>query len=143
MNVRKSSIFPADINKVFLLLQQFDTLQFIAAPFATFESLSEKSEITWKAGAVFSFAFKLFGSVSLGEHQISVVRFDKDGIYTNEGNSFCPIWNHRINLVEIDESHTQYTDEVEIDAGWKTPFVYLWAKAFYSHRQKKWLKLLS
>lgn len=40
-------------------------------------------------------------------------------------------------------TETEYTDEVEIGAGWKTPFVYLWAKAFYSHRQKKWIKLLN
>lgn len=53
-----------------------------------------------------------------------------------------PTWNHRITLDEIDAAHTGCTDEVEIDAGWKTPFVYLWAKAFYAHRQKKWLKLL-
>ena len=36
----------------------------------------------------------------------------------------------------------KYTDIVEIDAGWKTVFVYLWAVCFYMHRQKKWIKLL-
>ena len=37
---------------------------------------------------------------------------------------------------------TRYTDQVEIRAGWKTPFVWLWANAFYAHRQKKWIRLL-
>lgn len=43
----------------------------------------------------------------------------------------------------IDDNVTEYTDEVEIYAGWKTPIVYLWAKMFYGHRQKKWIKLLT
>ena len=30
-----------------------------------------------------------------------------------------------------------------IDAGWKTIFVWMWANCFYTHRQKKWIKLLS
>lgn len=41
------------------------------------------------------------------------------------------------------ENTTQYTDEVEINAGWKTIFVYMWANAFYAHRQRKWKRLLS
>lgn len=53
-----------------------------------------------------------------------------------------PVWNHQIILREIERDRTEYIDEVELYAGWKTPFVYLWAKYFYAHRQKKWLKLL-
>ena len=34
------------------------------------------------------------------------------------------------------------TDRVEIHAGWKTVFVWLWANAFYAHRQRKWIRLL-
>ena len=37
---------------------------------------------------------------------------------------------------------TEYTDGVDIKAGWKTPFIWIWAKAFYAHRQRKWIKLL-
>lgn len=29
-----------------------------------------------------------------------------------------------------------------IHAGWKTVFVWLWAKMFYAHRQRKWIRLL-
>lgn len=45
-------------------------------------------------------------------------------------------------LEKLDENTTGYTDIVEIDAGWKTVLVYLWAVCFYKHRQKKWIKLL-
>ena len=35
------------------------------------------------------------------------------------------------------------TFEVEIGAGWKTAAIWLWVKAFYAHRQRKWIKLLN
>lgn len=53
-----------------------------------------------------------------------------------------PVWNHDITLIPLDGSHTEYTDRVEIRAGWKTPFIWLWAEAFYAHRQRKWIKML-
>ena len=53
-----------------------------------------------------------------------------------------PVWNHDIQLIEKDEAHTLYTDRVEIHAGWKTVFIWLWANAFYAHRQRKWIRLL-
>ena len=59
-----------------------------------------------------------------------------------EGNEHVPVWNHDIQLIEKDETHTQYTDRVEIHAGWKTVFIWLWANAFYAHRQRKWIRLL-
>ena len=84
----------------------------------------------------------LFGFIPFGTHSIRIVRFDKERISSWEGNEHVPVWNHDILLVPIDESHTEYTDRVEIQAGWKTVFVWLWAKAFYAHRQRKWIRLL-
>ena len=143
MTVKKTSVFSAKQSNVFGLLQRFDTLAYIAKPYATFKNIDGQTELVWEVGKSFSFDFKMFGFISLGVHIINVKEFNIDNIYTNEGNPFCPIWNHRIILKEIAERKTEYTDEVEIETGWKTPFIYLWAKAFYSHRQKKWIKLLN
>ena len=71
------------------------------------------------------------------------MRFGLDeGIFTNETNTHVPVWNHEIVLESVDENNTKYTDIVAIEAGWKTVFVYLWAICFYTHRQRKWKKLL-
>ena len=61
---------------------------------------------------------------------------------SGEGNEHVPVWNHDITLVSLDDDHTQYTDRVEIHAGWKTLFIWLWANMFYAHRQRKWIRLL-
>lgn len=41
------------------------------------------------------------------------------------------------------DGSTEYSDEVEIGAEWKTGFVWLWARCFYAHSQTKWIKLLA
>ena len=143
MIVKKTSVFPAKQSKVFALLQRFDTLVYIAKPYAKFKSIDEQTELVWEVGRSFSFFFKMFGFITLGVHVINVKEFNPANIYTNEGNPFCRVWNHRIIIKETADGKTEYTDEVEIEAGWKIPFVYWWAKAFYLHRQKKWIRLLN
>ena len=96
----------------------------------------------WTAGSESSFCFRLFGIIPYGIHTIRVVRVDPGGISSRESNPHVPVWNHDISLVATDERHTEYTDRVEIHAGWKTFFIWLWANAFYRHRQRKWIELL-
>ncbi|MBP3541132.1 MAG: hypothetical protein J6K72_04865 [Clostridia bacterium] len=120
------------------------TLQHIARPYATFQPVDRSDDLKWQPGEVYRFRFQLFGALPLGIHTIRVMRFDQAAgiIYTEESNSHVPVWNHKIILKPINHNHTGYTDEVEIHAGRKTPFVCLWAKLFYAHRQRKWIRLL-
>ncbi len=142
--VIKTSVFPATEQEVFEKLKAIQTLQYIAAPYATFTPVNASEEFVWQAGKTFSFRFKLFGIIPFGVHSINVIEFDETTarIYTKEKNPHVPVWNHLILLKPLDDNRLQYTDEVEILAGWKTPFVALWAKSFYAHRQRKWLRLL-
>lgn len=139
--VTKTSIFPAPREVVFEKLQQLETLQFIAAPYATFTPVDANDPLVWKAGASSSYRFKMWGFIPFGIHTINIEQFDIDKVRSREGNKFVPVWNHKIYLKDLN-GKTEYTDEVDIDAGWKTIFVWIWAKAFYAHRQKKWLVLL-
>ena len=141
MIVQKDSIFPASKETVFELLQQLETLQYIAKPYATFEPVGETGDV-WTVGSTSSFRFRLFGIFPYWTHTIHIVRFDPDGISSRERNEHVPVWNHNIELKELDSDHTQYTDCVEIKAGWKTVFIWIWANAFYAHRQRRWIRLL-
>ncbi len=141
MIVRKTSVFPAGRDTVFQKLQQLETLQYIARPYATFEPVSDAVHI-WTVDSTSSYRFRLFGVIPFGTHTIHIVRFDPDGVSSREGNEYVPVWNHDIILEPVDAEHTRYTDRVEIKAGWKTVFIWLWANAFYAHRQRKWIKLL-
>ena len=143
LTVKKSSVFPAAKDEIFRRLQKLKTLQYIAHPYATFKSVDDTEELTWQEDSAFAFHFKLFALIPFGVHTIKVIQFDiEKGIYTQEGNKHVPVWNHKIILEKINENTTKYTDIVEIQAGWKTLFVYLWANSFYTHRQRKWKRLL-
>ena len=143
LTVKKSSVFPAAKDEIFRRLQKLKTLQYIAHPYATFKSVDDTEELTWQEDSAFAFHFKLFALIPFGVHTIKVMQFDIEKvIYTQEGNKHVPVWNHKIILEKIDENTTKYTDIVEIQAGWKTLFVYLWANCFYAHRQRKWKRLL-
>ncbi|MBR1750829.1 MAG: hypothetical protein IJ740_08120 [Ruminococcus sp.] len=142
MIVQKTSVFPAGREVVFKKLQQLKTLQYIAKPYATFEPIGNAVQ-SWTVGSTSSYRFRLFGLIPFGTHTIHIVRFDPARVSSREGNEHVPVWNHDIMMKQLDSSHTRYTDRVEINAGWKTVFVWLWANAFYSHRQKKWIRLLS
>ena len=141
--IKISSVFPASIDTVWDKIQRLETLQYIAAPYAAFEPPG-KNSLIWQEGVQTDFRLTLFGLFSPGKHTINVMQFDKSTglIYTAEHNKTVPVWNHRIRLQPIAKNATHYTDEVEINAGWKTIFVCWWAVLFYRHRQKKWLALL-
>ena len=142
--VIKSSVFISDTVGIWEKLQQLTTLQYIAAPYATFAPEDKRANPVWKNGETYRFRLKLFGVIPLGVHTIRILTLDRNKfvIITSEDNPFVPVWNHRVELTKIDERRTRYTDEIEIDAGWKTPMVCLWAKMFYAHRQKRWADLL-
>lgn len=92
--VYKSSIFPADIDCVFSLLRNLETLQYIAKPYASFTPIGGNSNIRWEEGQTISFKFKLFCFIPYGTHTIHVIDFSKHSIYTNESNTHVPVWNH-------------------------------------------------
>ena len=141
MIVRKTSVFPAKREEVFARMQRLETLQFIAAPYASFTPVDKSADFRWQVGSRSAYRFRLFGRIPYGMHTIRIERFDEDLVQSREGNEHVPVWNHRITLKDLGTS-TEYTDEVEIEAGWKTPLIWLWAKAFYAHRQRKWIRLL-
>lgn len=141
MIVKKSSVFPASRDVIFEKLQKLETLQYIAEPYATFESVGA-AEPVWTVGSSSAYRFRLFSVISFGTHKIHIVRFDPEGVSSREGNEHVSVWNHDITMIPRDENHTEYTDQIEIRAGWKTPFIWLWANAFYAHRQRKWIRLL-
>ena len=141
MIVQKTSVFPAPQDVIFQKLQRPETLQTIAKPYAVFEPVDSAAAV-WTAGSTSSYRLRLFGFIPFGTHTIRILRFDPEKISSREGNRHVPVWNHDILLVPADENHTEYTDRVEIRAGWKTIFIWLWAKAFYAHRQRKWIRLL-
>lgn len=89
---------------------------------------------------------KLFNFISLGEQTINIELPDNNprSVFTVRDNgygTFVKKWDHWIFIEEGQKDSIKYTDEVTIEAGFFTLFVYLFAYLFYSHRQRRWKRL--
>jgi hypothetical protein len=139
LRIKASSVLPAGRDIVYSELRKISTLLYVCSPMAAFTPLDGQN--AWEAGARFRLKLKVMG-LDFGEHVIRVTRFGTHMISTEEHNRHVPKWNHTILLEDWGERRTKYSDVVEISAGLKTPFVWLWAHVFYRHRQRRWRKLL-
>lgn len=139
-----SCTLPASPTVIWPKLQKIETLQYIAAPYATFTPTYTDTAQQWQAGNVLHFRLKVFGFLPMGTHRIEIETLDEAAllIRSRESNKTVPVWRHTIRLIPIGNSAAHYTDEVTIGAGPFTKAVCLWAQAFYRHRQKKWRRLL-
>jgi len=142
--LRKSSVLPIGAEELWEEIKYFKSLQYISYPYAVFESVNGRKDFLWKKGRTFQLNCKIFNFIPFGVHTIKITDFDSESleISSKESNSHVPVWNHKIYIKPVDSTHTKYMDKVEIDAGWKTTFIYMWAKLFYSHRHRKWKKII-
>lgn len=53
-----------------------------------------------------------------------------------------PMWDHTIEIQPV-TGGTRYVDRVKIEAGVLTPVVAAFAQHFYTHRQRRWQKLVA
>ncbi|MBU0494212.1 MAG: hypothetical protein KKA73_08795 [Chloroflexi bacterium] len=72
-------------------------------------------------------------------HTLTAARVDEDQreIASREYGGFIRVWNHTIRVAPVPGGCT-YSDEIEIEAGVLTVFIWLYANIFYRYRQMRW-----
>src|SRR5205814_10309082 len=85
----------------------------------------------------------LFGIIPLGTHTIFLERIDSEAreIQSRESEWLVRRWDHLIRVRPAADGQTLYSDEILIEAGWLTAFVWLFAHWFYRHRQRRWRRV--
>jgi hypothetical protein len=125
------------------------TFQFIGRPFVKFKPVDKSGFPERWAEGDYWVRMKLFGVMPLGKQRIGIsldeskagegeYRLSDDG-----GSALISKWDHRITVRPLDATRTRYRDEVEIRAGLLTPLVWLFARMFFAHRQRRWQKLVA
>lgn len=69
----------------------------------------------------------------------------KNGVWSIRDNGYGGLiktWDHMIEISAKDGG-THYVDRIDVEAGILTPFVAIFAKLFYKHRQKRWRRLVA
>lgn len=139
------SVLPATAESVWAALQRTETLQRVAAPVLHFRPAEPGGlPARWSEGCEATLRLFLFGVLPLGRHTIRIAMVDqvRGEIHTRETGLMTPVWNHTIRIAPLGAQATRYSDEVEIRAGLRTPLVWLFARFFYRHRQRRWRELL-
>jgi carbon monoxide dehydrogenase subunit G len=151
MRLSLTTLLDAPTERAWRHLQKPTLLEFVAAPLLTFDPLDPSSfPETFEDGDEILVDLKLLGWIPLGTQTIRVAVGDVDDtpgarLYTmrDEGTGeVASTWDHTITLRETPDGKTAYTDEVDVDAGVLTPFVWLFAHAFYRYRQARWRTLV-
>lgn len=97
----------------------------------------------WREGETVAGWVFLFGLIPFSHHTLHISRIDDSAMTLNsrESGGLLRRWNHDIVVTAVGGSRCNYRDRIDIDAGVFTPIVVLYARWFYTTRQRRWREL--
>jgi hypothetical protein len=130
---------PATADRVWSLTRRGDTLTYIARGLVSFggpEGLPEQ----FIEGSAVDVRILFFGFIPAWRHHLAIRSIDdaRRELLSNEHGGLVRVWNHLIRVEPLDNERCRYTDDLEIQAGFFTPLVWLYAHVFYRYRQRRW-----
>lgn len=145
MKIRLRTVISTDVEVFWSKLKDPVSLQFVAKPLITFECIEQVTQgADWKEGMSYKLPVRYFGRIPAGVQPVTMVAVEEDScrIITNESGGVARQWHHTMQLKKLHGHSVEYRDTLEIEAGYKTPFLWLFVHVFYRHRQQRWKKLL-
>lgn len=142
MVARITTELDAPANKVWMLLKRVQTFLYVtrgAMRISEVEAWPEEQYEGLKVRGRIWFLHLVPG----WKHEILVSCIDEDcrELRTRERGGCVKVWNHLLKVEPLSERRSRYTDEIEIDAGFLTPVVWVFAHLFYRYRQARWRSL--
>ena len=114
----------------------------IVKPYATIQLLKDNLDFNlWQEGFIYELNVKPYGLINIwGVHYINIIKIDQANtqIITEERNNICKVWNHSLTFKKVNESQTEYTDEVILYAGKLTKFLSYFLVLSYKQRHRNW-----
>lgn len=146
MRVRLDTVLDCSAERAFEEVLKPGVLLHVAAPLIRFRPLRPAAlPAEWSEGR-FLVGMSLFGLIPLGTQWVGIelpaTRPGEYRVRDNGGGGVARRWDHLITLRARPDGRCDYRDEVEVEAGWMTPVVALFARAFYAHRQRRWRRLV-
>lgn len=145
MLVKVSTTLPCTSAELWRKIIEPASLQFVASPILAFVPQSDGDlSGQWQVDTPYHLKLYFLKIIPLGRHTIKLVKLDKETntIISRESGHLARVWNHTISFHDREPGSLNYTDEIEIKAGWLTPGIWLFAQLFYRHRQRRWKVLL-
>jgi hypothetical protein len=141
MRVVVESELPCRVERAWEEVQLSRLLVEVAAPFVAIrpapqETLPER----WPLRVTVRVRSYLFGVIPLGTRDVYFDRIDplKREMETRERDPLVRRWDHIISVQAAGSHCCRYRDQIDIEAGWLTFGVWLFAQCLYRHRQRRW-----
>lgn len=145
MRVDSTTYLEAPPARVEAHLRSTRLLLYVAAPLVKFTACTppELPE-NWEEG-IYRVSLRLFGVIPFGKQAV-VISFPENAqgfsLRDNGHSRLIRKWDHLITMAPSGRG-TLYRDQVVVEAGLLTPVVWLFAQAFFRHRQGRWRKLVA
>jgi hypothetical protein len=145
MKVSVATVIPAPIDRVWDEIGTTRLLRYVCAPMQYFRPIDPPSfPERWREGR-YKVALRAFGFIPVGTQWV-ITSFPESGgdvreIRDNGYGDLAKRWDHWISLSPSKDGHTDYRDEIDVEAGLLTPFIWAYAWIFYRHRQRRWRRL--
>lgn len=121
------------------------SLRFVTFPLLGFTPLhADELGREWQVGVPYHLKLYLLNFIPLGRHTIELTKIDPATrtIESRESGQLIRVWNHTISFQPTAPGTIIYTDQIEIQAGFLTAVIWLFAQLFYRYRQRRWKILL-
>ena len=97
-----------------------------------------------RKGQVIEVSVSLFGILPAQPYRMELVEFDamQKCFVSREQGMGVEHWQHTLRVIPHARG-AELIDEIEIEAGWRTPLITAWARYMYKRRHKPRLKMLA
>lgn len=141
MIVQRETVLPCTPDAAWREVKRPALLIEVAHPLVTLKPVEPATfSAEWPAQQRVQLRSYLLQFIPLGLRTLYFEQIDNDArvIQTREHDRLIRKWDHRIEIRPNGDGKTRYSDTVEIDAGLVTLPVWLFARVFYWHRQRRW-----
>ena len=146
MRLARTSLLPCSIARLAPELAKPMLLNWVSWPMLHFVAVDPPALPERFGAARYRTRLMLGGRLSIGEHTLDLQMPPADGggrVWHDAGYSdLIKVWDHQIRLEDY-HGMTRYTDEVEVRAGLLTVPAWLFAYAYYTHRQRRLNRLVA
>ena len=140
--VERSTLLEAPADAVWAAVKTPAAFQTVTRRLLAMPVIRGRQDQWCKGETVVGWVF-LFGFLPFSRHHLHIASID-DATRTLRSREFgglIRVWNHDIEVVPIDATTCYYRDRIDIDAGFTTPLIALYARWFYRMRQRRWRAL--
>ncbi len=147
MRVTLTTLLDTPAERAWIEVQTARLLEHVAAPLLVFTPIDPQAlPAEWVAGR-YHVGVRLFGWLPLGTQWIVTTKASQGPdcyqIRDNGRGTLARRWDHLIAIEPLAPARCRYRDDIEVQAGLLTPFVWAFARFFYAHRQRRWRRLVA